>query len=272
MSLFNKNKKVTLIKKDSIYYLNDKQINPKYFLLKKATLTSEFAYLIVVADKVYNLRSDSWLKKQTDKENDREIVDELNASFDIYQPIVLENCFSAILPKKLEKNEIYYYDNHFYSPQLHYDYSLNNIEVIFLERLTSYTRTFDLTIVDKNLQRICFTCIDRKKFKQKIHSIFVNHEIVETGPDPVCWTDAIKDFKNGISWENVYHVDTEDDNSEEWQPGETEDETETEDEYYEELPVLSESKKRKLDKEWEDKALMDSNEDYDNWEKKQKVI
>ena len=106
MKLFIKNKKVTLIKKDSIYYLNDKQINPKYFLLKKATLTSEFAYLVVVADKVYHLRSDSWLKKQSDKENDREIVNELNDRFDIYEPIVLESAFSAILPKKVEKNEI----------------------------------------------------------------------------------------------------------------------------------------------------------------------
>lgn len=266
MKFILKNKKVTFVKKD-FYYLDDKKIIPKHILLKPATLTTEFAYLTVVADKIYHLKSESWLKKQSDKENDREIVGDLNASMDIFEPIVLDDPMEAVLPNSIGNCELYYHDNHFYSPEVNFDYALNNIEVIFLERLTSYTRTFDVTIVEKNLKRVCFTCIDRKKYKQKIHSIFVNHKIVETGPDPVCWTDAIRDFKNGVSWDNIYHIDTEEDDSEEWQPGETDEEDEEDDyEEDEEEAFIPESKRRKLDKEWSEKCMLESNEDYDKWE------
>ncbi len=265
MKLTNKNKKVTLIKKDSDILLNDEKINPKYILLVKATLTTEYAYLIIVAEKVYHLKSESWLKKQTDKENDKQLVEELNMSFAMFNPITLTESFQGVLPKKLESKLIYCYDHQLFSPEIQFYYNLNNIEVVFLERLTSYTRTFDLSIVEKNLKRITIACIDRKNMKT-IKSTFMNHEVVETGPDPVDWQSAYEAFQNGTPWDKIYQVETEEDVSEEWIPGDTDEEYSEEEEELEYTP-MPESKRRKLDQKWEKKSIMDSNEDYDNWEK-----
>ena len=270
-----KNKKIPFIKKEEEYFLDDKKINLKYCLLVEASLTKEFAYLIVVSDKIYNLKSQSWLKKQTDKENDNYLVDELNSSFNEFNPVVLNNPITGILPTKVEATEFYHHDGHLFCPQINFDYKLSSIEVIFLERLTSYTRSFDLTIVQKDLKRVHITCIPRKTYLKSIKDIFSKYaEIVETGPDPVEWNEAIDDFKKGKPWNSVYVLETEEDESDEWQPGETDESDDSESEYeYEELiPVMPEEKKRKLDESWDSKAkILDSN-DYDKWEKKQKII
>lgn len=263
-----KNKKVTFEKKESDYFLDEKKIKVEYCLLREASLTTEFAYLVVVSDKVYTLKSESWLKKQTDKENDQELVDTLNKSMEHFDPVLLKNPIHGILPTKLEKSEIYHHKNRLFSPQVYFDYKLNNVEVVFLERLTSYTRSFDLTIVEKNLKRFQITCIDRKKYVKDVRSIFDSFQVVETGPDPVEWKEAIEEHKNGVPWDQVYVVETEEDEEEEWVPGETDEETETDDEYEEIIPVMEESKKRKLDEKWEQKAKILHSGDYDNWEKK----
>ena len=107
MNLFLKNKKVTFEKRESEYFLNEKKINVKTILLLEATLTTEFAYLIVISDKPYFLRSQSWLKNQTDKEDDRNIVETLNSSFSTFEPTVLKDPIFGVVPSKLDRPGIF---------------------------------------------------------------------------------------------------------------------------------------------------------------------
>ncbi len=271
-----KNKKVSFIKKDNDYILNDEKVNVKDILIVKATLVTEFAYLIVITEgEVYHLKSQSWLKQQKDDADDRKIVEKLNLSLSEFAEAhqIIEPAFVGCLPNKVERTSLYCRDNFILSPQNNFHFELSNIEVVFFERLTSYTRTFDVTIVQKNLKRTHFTCIERKKYLSDIKEIFKDYHIVETGPDPVDWHEAIKDFKRGKAWDDIYRVETSEDESEEWQPGET-DESDTESDFEdeeEEIPVISDEKKRKLDQEWEEKSHILSCTDYDNWEKKQKI-
>ena len=98
-------------------------------------------------------------------------------------------------------------------------------------------------------------------------------EVVKTGPDPVLWEDAYeRHFKYQLDWYQVYKIESEsEDEEEEWVAGSTD----TEDDYIysseEEEVHIPLEKKRKLDEEWDSKAKVIDSEDYDKWEKKQKV-
>lgn len=287
MKFTYKNKSVDVIFKEEKFFLNEENLLSHKIYFVPATLTTEFAYVAVVLNdesmrKKYGecifLKSSSWLKKQTDEENDTEIVEELNHNIKSYlKTNDLNIKVEAIPGSKMEQDDVFIVDNQALCPMLNFYFNFENVDVIFYERLTSYTKTFDITFVMKNKKRVSLSLVDRKKYLSIMDKYFEENkvEVVKTGPDPVMWNDAYeRHFKYQLDWSQVYMVESEtEDDDDEWHAGSTESESDdyiysSEEEYVPEIPL---EKKRKLDEEWEEKAKVIDSEDYDNWEKKQKV-
>lgn len=287
MKFTYKNKTVDVIFKEENFFLNEENLLSHKIYFVPATLTTEFAYVAVVLNdesmrKKYGecifLKSSSWLKKQTDEENDTEIVEELNNNIKSYlKTNDLKIKVQAIPGSKMEQDDVFIVDNQALCPMLNFYFNFENVDVIFYERLTSYTKTFDITFIMKNKKRVSLSLIDRKQYLPIMDKYFQENkmEVVKTGPDPVDWNDAYeRHFKYQLDWYQVYVVESEtEDDDDEWQAGSTE--TDEDDYIYsseeEEVPVMPLEKKRKLDEEWEAKSKVLDSEDYDNWEKKQKV-
>ena len=285
MKFTYKNKSVDLTLNDGKLFLNQENLLNHKIYFVPATLTTEYAYVTLVLNvpllqnkygKCIFLRSSSWLKKQTDKENDSEIVDQLNYSITSYLPTVeLNNSVEAIPGSKMEKEDVFIMDKQLFCPLLNFYFNFEDVDVVFYERFTSYTKTFDITFVMKNKKRMTLSLVERKKYMTQMDNYFKENkfEVVKTGPDPVMWNDAYeRHFKYQFDWNQVYMVESEtEEEEEEWVQGDTESEEDyiySSEEEYPEIPL---EKKRKLDEEWEAKAKVIDSKDYDNWEKKQKV-
>lgn len=288
MNFKYKKKNVTFTYKDKKFYLNNENLLNVNVYLSPASLTKEFAYVCIrlnvpLMQKKYGncifLRSDSWLKKQTDEENDAMIVDNMNKKiYEICPMILLSMNVEATPGAKMEKTDVFIQDKQLICPELNFYYNFENVDVVFYQRFTSYTRTFDLTFVLKNKKRMDLTVIDRKKYMKDLDKYFKenNIEVVKTGPDPINWADVYeRHYKYQFDWIHVYMPpsDTEEE-EDEWVQGETDEEL-SDDYIYsseDELSVdIPESKKRKLDEQWENKGKVLDSDDYDRWEKKQKV-
>jgi hypothetical protein len=287
MKFTYKNKTVDVIFKEENFFLNEENLLSHKIYFVPATLTTEFAYVAVVLNdesmrKKYGecifLKSSSWLKKQTDEENDTEIVEELNHNIKSYlKTNDLNIKVEAIPGSKMEQDDVFIVDNQALCPMLNFYFNFKNVDVIFYERLTSYTKTFDITFVMKNKKRVSLSLVDRKQYLSVMDNYFEENkiEVVKTGPDPVDWNDAYeRHFQYKLDWKQVYMIESEtEDDDDEWQAGSTE--TDEDDYIYsseeEEVPVIPLEKKRKLDEEWETKSKVLNCDDYDNWEKKQKV-
>lgn len=282
-----KKKSFTALKELEQFVLNGEKVNGVDLYFVPATLTTEYAYLIVVMKTNENkkkygeclfLRSESWLKKQTDDENDSWIVDSMNNKIkDHFEPVDLSLHVEAMPGSKMEKDSVFIVNKILLCPSLEFYFNFEDVDVIFYERFTSYTKTFDVTFVMKNKSRESLFLVERKKYMSTLDSYFKskNIEVVKTGPDPVSWDILYEShYKEGVSWKDAYEVPTDsEEEEEEWVAGSTEDETEEdftsdEEEYVPEMPL---EKKRKLDKEWDDRGRIIDDADYDKWEKKQKV-
>lgn len=288
MNFKYKKKNVTFTYKDKKFYLNNENLLNVNVYLSPASLTKEFAYVCIrlnvpLMQKKYGncifLRSDSWLKKQTDEENDAMIVDNMNKKiYEICPMILLSMNVEATPGAKMEKTDVFIQDKQLICPELNFYYNFENVDVVFYQRFTSYTRTFDLTFVLKNKKRMDLTVIDRKKYMKDLDKYFKenNIEVVKTGPDPINWADVYeRHYKYQFDWIHVYMPPSDTDEEEdEWVQGETDEEL-SDDYIYsseDELSVdIPESKKRKLDEQWENKGKVLDSDDYDRWEKKQKV-
>lgn len=287
MKFTYKNKTVDVIFKEEKIFLNEENLLSHKIYFVPATLTTEFAYVAIVLNdesmkKKYGdcifLKSSSWLKKQTDEENDTEIVEELNNNIKSYlKTNDMSIKVEAIPGSKMEQDDVFIVDKQALCPMLNFYFNFENVDVIFYERLTSYTKTFDITFVMKNKKRVSLSLVDRKQHLPTMDKYFEENkmEVVKTGPDPVDWNDAYeRHFKYQLDWNQVYVMESEtEDDDEEWQAGSTESD---EDDYIysseeEEVPEMPLEKKRKLDEEWEAKSKVLDCDDYDNWEKKQKV-
>lgn len=281
-------KKTKVIKENGKIKFDEKEIIPVGSFIIPATLKKEYAYVVVETnDKTYYLKSTSWLEKESDESDDLSLVDTLNEKIeDIFSDsnqfcTANEETFEALLEGKFEPYSIYMFKDSLYAPEFQWKLCLNNIDVVFLERLTSYTKTFDMTIIFKDKKFVHLSNIYRKKYFNNVERILNKWTVYKTGPDPVEWEDARhKHYQEGVAWEHVIDdVSAEEQSEEEWVAGETDEENS--DDYYSnfsESEEISESdmeeimtNKRKLDEEWDAKAKVLHSDDYDRYEKRSRT-
>lgn len=232
-----------------------------------ASLTEEHAQLFVLVDglfqkkNVLHFKSQSWLAGISDDTEDQVAVDSLN--FDVEQRLKdLVSCDKDLtLPARVHKtthmSPTIFREGEVLSPEGLYYRKIKDIDVIFCERVTSYTKTFDLTVVLRDGKVETHSCMDRRSLGDLEAWASKNSvEFYQTGPDPLPWKQMFSNHKDK-SWKEINdmlnHVSSEEDDESDWEAGDTDPEEEDMDDYIdsdeEEIDYPSESE---TESEYED--------------------
>lgn len=292
-----KNKNVELKQADGTVYMDNvalKDIKKTYFF--PCDLSHGDAHLVIHfgtapkkdGKKVYFFRR-NWLNKPITKrrnhDDDELTVKELNSAIDefILQGEGYTHCsigqqigFEGRIDKTFDLSKIYATNDVIISPQGKLFMEMKNIDAVFLERLTSYTRSFDLTFVYGD-SKLSISTIQRKQYLKLIKEIFAKKGCFETGPDPLPWNDMFKRKKaDNLSWKEIHDIltnveDVTEDESSEWEAGNTDDEEEDEEYDYPDEDEFDEDELKDdiYETESDDDDILDDS-DYDEWESKTK--
>ena len=242
----NLRKKDCNLKYDSnskILSVNDDSLNVNRLYSVPATQSSEHAYLLTELSTPYQnkktllFRSESWLITDDDDADDNVLVEQLNKKVDTLSGpdcVILNDCVEARLHGTTTMNNLYPTKTRLIAPNALYVEDASSIDVIFCERVTSYTKSFDMVLVMKNGKTITHSCISRKKINMFVDWAKQNNlEFYQTGPDPLPWSAIMKRHNDGESWESIYklitHVSDNEDEESEWSEGNTDPEDDEED-------------------------------------------
>lgn len=276
------NKTVELTAKDGDLYLDNKKLEIKQKYFTPCTGSRPEATLTLLLNDEVNGSNVVFLEKQWDYnhsgEDDRPIINKLNESIvDLAQPCRDElKSFEARPDGSFDPAMVFVSKTHILCPLSKSIYDLNKLEAVFLERVSSYTRSFDVTLVfpadsrgkHKTFQ---FSAVDRKKNLNLVKEIFTN--AYETGPDPIPWSLFLKKKKDeNLTWDKLHKLledgqEEDDEDEDDWKPGET-DEEETDEEEFD-YPDEEELEDEETDSD--DEPGLEGNEDYDNWEASSKT-
>ncbi len=229
---------------DCLQFMGNKLPTKRVYFFP-ASLTNEHAQLFVLVDGLYqkkeflHFKSQSWLTGISDDTEDQMAVDCLN--------IEAEHLVSAVacdkdltVPARVHKtanmSPIVFREGEVLSAEALYYRETKNIEVIFCERVTSYTKTFDLTFVLKGGKVETHSCVDRKCLRDIGTWAETNTiEFYHTGPDPLPWKQMFSYHKDQ-SWKEINdllnRVSSEEDDGSDWEEGLTDSEEEEDIEDY----------------------------------------
>lgn len=270
----NLRKTETLGYESDVLKFGKNELKAKRVYFFPASLTEEHAQLFVLVDglfqkkSVLHLKSQSWLAGIDDDTEDQVAVDALN--FDVQECMKdMTSCEKDLtLPSRVHKtthmSPTIFREGEILSAEGLYYRESKDIDVIFCERVTSYTKTFDLTVVLKNGKVETHSCMDRKSLKQLEEWASKNTiEFYQTGPDPLPWKQMFSYHKDQ-SWKEINdllnHVSSDEDEGSDWEAGETDPEDDDLDDFIdsdeEEIDYPSESE---TESEYDDE---DEDEDY----------
>lgn len=268
----NLRKTETLGYESDVLKFGKNELKAKRVYFFPASLTEEHAQLFVLVDglfqkkSVLHLKSQSWLAGIDDDTEDQVAVDALN--FDVQECMKdMTSCEKDLtLPSRVHKtthmSPTIFREGEILSAEGLYYRESKDIDVIFCERVTSYTKTFDLTVVLRNGKVETHSCMDRKSLKQLEEWASKNTiEFYQTGPDPLPWKQMFSYHKDQ-SWKEINdllnHVSSDEDEGSDWEAGETDPEDDDLDDFIdsdeEEIDYPSESE---TESEYEDE-----DEDY----------
>lgn len=276
-----KNKLTELTHKDNKIFLDGNEIaNIKKIYFYPCALNRGDAHLIMLLNEPHMGKTSyffrrNWLSKPLKKsDDDVQVVTELNDAIAKFSTDVLtyDQSFEGMVDKTWEMTDIFITEEGVLSPVAKLYKSFKYIDAIFFERLTSYTRTFDIALVSGH-SKLGISAVHRKKSLQNIKdslSSFPN--LYETGPDPLPWDQLFKRRKNdGADWGDLHKLvsktqDGEQDEESDWAPGETEDDEEEEYDYPSEEELSEEEENYSSDSDFENP--LEDNNDYDAYEKR----
>ena len=187
---------------------------------------------------VYFFRK-SWLNNTSSSDDDdAKMVKSLNQSFrDLWKysnaPQLVEfestQGFEGRVEKTFELSMVFANEKVIIGPQSKLFYSMETVDAIFLERMASYTRSFDLTIVSGE-KTLSVSTIQRKKHLRVVQELFNDKGCFETGPDPLPWSNMfIRKNQDNLTWRDMYHLLNEanaegsEEECSEWSEGRTDD-------------------------------------------------
>lgn len=268
-----RNKKCTI--KESApgeFILNEDKIKVKNTYYSKCSLSSEWFTIIFVLSEEYKKKKflileRNWLKVKSD-DDDEVIVEQVNEeSFEIIansKPSELDedSTFEARFDGTFDMAKVYFVDDVLLAPSVKKYLDLKNVHTVFLERMATYQKNFDITLVEGEDSLHCLFTINRKLFYKKIREIFKHKTIFEGGPDPLPWAALIKEKKKeNLNWEEVgkqfvaIEQAEEEDNSSNWSQNSDEEEEDDDNEFddcVDEDEVEEEASFEETDEEEED--------------------
>lgn len=265
--------------------------NVKHVFIFPCTLTSGDVEIVIlfhtptsINNKTELFLRRNWCNQPMGKFNDdeddlsvKELNDAVQKLFESCTTTILTGGFEGRVEKTFELSRIFVANNYIISPNAKLIRSLENCNAIFFERVTSYTRTFDMTCIFGNAT-FSVVSIQRKVSFAYVKDVLKKHQIYETGPDPIPWNMMLKKKQEEkLSWKQMHDLisgenDTSDDDESEWSEGQTDDDENEEDEESEESEdcVDDEDEVDYIDypssEESDDDSSLDYNRDYDAWE------
>lgn len=207
-----------------------------------ASLTEEYAQVFMILDVKFrnrgflHFKSPSWLSGISDDTEDEEAVNALNKKisdrFPGSQSCTNDLELEARVHKTTMMSVVYFRDTEILSPSAVYHRPLSEVEVIFCERVTSYTKTFDLSIVFKDKRVETHSCMSRKRLKDvEAWAEKRGIELYQTGPDPLTWKTMFA-CRETETWKEIdgrlNYVSSEEEEESEWEQGLTDPESESE--------------------------------------------
>ena len=281
VNLRKKNCNLNYDSNSKVLSLNDDSLTVNRLYSVQATPSSEHAYLMADLTTPYQskktllFRSDSWLVNDDDDADDHVLVEQLNKKIETLSGpdcVLLTDCVEARLHGTTSMNDLYPTKTRLVAPRALYMEDASNIDVIFCERVTSYTKSFDMVLVMKTGKTVTHSCISRKKINMFAEWAKHNNlEFYQTGPDPLPWSAVMKRHADGESWESIYklvtHVSDDDEESSEWEEGNTDPEDEEEDLDF--LEDESEEEEEFLEDDFSDES--DEEGDYEPDAKRRKT-
>lgn len=278
VNLRKKNCNLTFNEETKNLKFNDETLKTKRLFQVPASLSSEHAFVMAQLETPYQkknvllFRTDSWLVNDSDDADDEALVGKLNTMVEKLcgnDCVLLTHSAEARLHKTTTMNDLYPSKTQLVAPKGTYLQDSCDIDVIFCERVTSYTKSFDMSLVLKNGKVITHSCISRKKIRMFSEWAEQNSlSFYQTGPDPLPWTTVMNRHREGESWESIYklitHVSSEEEESSEWEEGNTD-----EDDEEEELDLLEEEEE---EEEWDEESNSDfSDDEYEPDAKRRKT-
>ena len=275
------NKSVELSNKDGDLYLDDKKLEIKQKYFTPCSGSCPEATLTLLLNNKVNGTDVLFLEKQWDYnhngEDDRPVINKLNDSIvELVQPSndVLKS-FEARPDGSFDTCMVYVSKTHILCPLSQSIYDINAVEAVFFERVSSYTRSFDVTLIFPVDSRgkhntFQFSAVDRKKNLNLVKDMFKT--AYETGPDPIPWALLLKKKKDeNLSWDDLHKLledgqGEDEDEEDDWKPGETDEEEETEDEEFDYPSEEEFDEDEDEETDSDDEPGLEGNEDYDNWE------
>lgn len=212
---------------------NGEDFESKDLYYVPSSLTDEFVEVLVTRQEGKSLYiKKTWLTKDTD---DIEEVKTLNSTtLDIINKVnipiqTLEDYVEARLDGSTSMSKLYFNAKQLVCPEKYYVENASDIDVIFYERVTSYTKTFDISLVIKGGKVRTHSCVNRKllsKFSDWASSNGL--EVFQTGPDPLPWGQIFKTKKSDdLSWKDIDEMlnpeEEDDDEESEYELSEEED-------------------------------------------------
>lgn len=174
-----------------------------------SSLTDEFVEVLITrpGQKPLYIKK-TWLTKDTD---DIDEVTTLNSTtLDIINKVnitvqPLGDHVDARLDGSTSMSKLYFNTKELVCPEKYYVQIVSDIDVVFYERVTSYTKTFDISLVLKNGKVKTHSCVNRKllsKFSDWAKASGL--EVFQTGPDPLPWGQILKLKKtDDLTWKDI---------------------------------------------------------------------
>jgi hypothetical protein len=224
-----------------VFKLNDEELEAKEVFFVKASDTEEFAYLLVNLETPYEkkpmllLRSTSWLLNEEDDDDDQLLINQLNDKIQTAigdNACVLDTHVESRLHGTAVMSKLFPTKNALVSPESTYKLDAEDIDVIFCERVTSYLKTFDMSLVLKGGKVVTHECISRKHIPMFAEFAENNKlEFYQTGPDRLPWKLLLEQHQEH-SWSEINDmlnaVGEEVDDDSEWEQDHTEDDEDSE--------------------------------------------
>ncbi len=188
---------------------NNEDFDAESIYYVPSSLTDEFVEVLITrpGQKPLYIKK-TWLTKDDD---DIEQVKTLNEqTLDIINKVdvfieALGESVECRLSGSTTMSKLYFHSKHLVSPERSYIEHIEDIDVVFYERVTSYTKTFDVSLVLKNGKVKTHTCVNRKLLPQFTKwATTCGLEVFQSGPDPLPWGQIMKIKKTDkLTWKEV---------------------------------------------------------------------
>lgn len=279
-----RNKKCNIKVENDSVLLNDESIEVQKAWFLPCSLSRENATVVVKLATPYKKKSElfldySWLHHNKSMEDEDRVEEANNTCVSAMENIPYEKVnekefFEGRFENTYDMTNIYKCGNFLVAPKAKKLLDLNSLRVVFLERMASYLRNFDITFGFDNAETVSIYTVNRKLFYRGVRSMFTDTSLHEGSPDPLPWPQIKKHMtKDKLGWQQVAQlyigVEEEDDEDESEWTEESESEGDDDDDL---VDLVDEGEESAFEEETSEEEEEEDEEDYESDEQRKRSL